>query len=227
MTPIKLRVGFCSVIMLGGIPVLSHTPPSPVQQQTSSAATVATSAPQQQQDGRIRIYIADSESWEISGGWGVSKGSGGGHESGGARPQTAEIIKTFMRGFDSHPRLQSIPKHLVHIASRFVFAHCSGNCSGSLSEASFFPSRLRSEPRKITRMEKRLNRFCVLAQEQDDAVMRIRPTRGRLRRLSRGMQPMRSRTTIYANMLGDARLCKLSSFTDHWDRADSLLTWET
>ena len=31
----------------------------------------------------------------MTGGWGAANGSGGGHESGGARPQTAEIIKTF------------------------------------------------------------------------------------------------------------------------------------
>ena len=46
-------------------------------------------------DGKIRVYVSDSQSWEVSGGWGASNGSGGGHESGGARPQTAEIIKTF------------------------------------------------------------------------------------------------------------------------------------
>lgn len=46
-------------------------------------------------DGKVRIYVTDSQSWEVSGGWGASNGSGGGHESGGARPQTAEIIKTF------------------------------------------------------------------------------------------------------------------------------------
>jgi hypothetical protein len=50
-----------------------------------------------------RVYVADSESWEIIGGWGMSgnrnaNGSGsvsGGYTAGGARPQTAEIIKTF------------------------------------------------------------------------------------------------------------------------------------
>ena len=31
----------------------------------------------------------------MTGGWGAANGAGGGHESGGARPQTAEIIKTF------------------------------------------------------------------------------------------------------------------------------------
>lgn len=54
-------------------------------------------------DARIRVYVADSQSWEIRGGWsaaghanwyGASWG-GGGYEAGGARPQTAEIIKTF------------------------------------------------------------------------------------------------------------------------------------
>jgi hypothetical protein len=55
-------------------------------------------------DGKIRIYVSDSESWEMVGGWGASGHqnsdgsggfSGGGHMSGGARPQTAEIMKTF------------------------------------------------------------------------------------------------------------------------------------
>jgi hypothetical protein len=55
-------------------------------------------------DGKIRIYVSDSESWEMVGGWGMSGHqnsdgsggfSGGGHMAGGARPQTAEIMKTF------------------------------------------------------------------------------------------------------------------------------------
>ncbi len=53
---------------------------------------------------KLRVYVTDSQSWEMRGGWGVSgnqnaNGSGsiagGGYEAGGARPQTAEIIKTF------------------------------------------------------------------------------------------------------------------------------------
>jgi len=48
----------------------------------------------------IRVYITDSQSWEVRGGWGASGDSGGGYAAGGytaggARPQTAEIIKTF------------------------------------------------------------------------------------------------------------------------------------
>lgn len=46
-------------------------------------------------DGKIRVFVTDSQSWEVHGGWGAANGSGGGSEAGGARPQTAEIIKTF------------------------------------------------------------------------------------------------------------------------------------
>ncbi len=44
---------------------------------------------------KTRVYVTDSKSWEVRGGVGVSGGGGGGSVSGGARPQTAEIIKTF------------------------------------------------------------------------------------------------------------------------------------
>lgn len=42
-----------------------------------------------------RVFVTDSKSWEISGGFGAADGAGGGSVKGGARPQTAEIIKTF------------------------------------------------------------------------------------------------------------------------------------
>jgi hypothetical protein len=42
-----------------------------------------------------RVFITDSQSWQISGSSGGSSSGFGGHTSGGARPQTAEIIKTF------------------------------------------------------------------------------------------------------------------------------------
>lgn len=42
-----------------------------------------------------RVFVTDSKSWEMSGGFGASGGVAGGSVSGGARPQTAEIIKTF------------------------------------------------------------------------------------------------------------------------------------
>ncbi len=44
---------------------------------------------------KIRVFITDSNSWQMSGGFGGSANGVGGGASGGARPQTAEIIKTF------------------------------------------------------------------------------------------------------------------------------------
>lgn len=42
-----------------------------------------------------RVFITDSQSWEMNGSGGGSNGSWGAQTHGGARPQTAEIIKTF------------------------------------------------------------------------------------------------------------------------------------
>jgi hypothetical protein len=44
---------------------------------------------------KVRVLVSDSSSWEIRGGIGASHNGLGGHLNGGARPQTAEIIKTF------------------------------------------------------------------------------------------------------------------------------------
>jgi hypothetical protein len=88
-----------SALVFAGVPVFAQQQqaPPPVQQQTPQTSPQPAPATTQgpASDGKIRIYVADSQSWEMSGGWGASNGSGGGHESGGARPQTAEIIKTF------------------------------------------------------------------------------------------------------------------------------------
>jgi hypothetical protein len=86
------------ILTFAVVPVLAQQSPAPVQQAPQAAAqaapiTTPTAGPPS--DGKIRIYVADSQSWEMTGGWAAANGSGGGHESGGARPQTAEIIKTF------------------------------------------------------------------------------------------------------------------------------------
>ncbi len=44
---------------------------------------------------KARVFITDSESWEMSGSGGGANGAWGAQTHGGARPQTAEIIKTF------------------------------------------------------------------------------------------------------------------------------------
>jgi hypothetical protein len=63
----------------------------PAPEQAGTSQQVGASAA----DKTVRVYITDSQSWEVRGGWGASGGTGGGSTPGGARPQTAEIIKTF------------------------------------------------------------------------------------------------------------------------------------
>ncbi len=63
-------------------------------------ALVTVSAAQESESAasandHARVFITDSQSWEVSGGGGGSSSGFGGASHGGARPQTAEIIKTF------------------------------------------------------------------------------------------------------------------------------------
>src|SRR5882724_4463590 len=44
---------------------------------------------------KARVFISDSQSWQMSGSAGGSNGTFAAHSNGGARPQTGEIIKTF------------------------------------------------------------------------------------------------------------------------------------
>ncbi len=48
-----------------------------------------------QDTSKPRVFITDSKSWQSSGGFAASSTGAAGSFSGGARPQTAEIIKTF------------------------------------------------------------------------------------------------------------------------------------
>jgi hypothetical protein len=48
-----------------------------------------------QEDSKPRVYIEQSDSWAVAGGLGGVDGVLGASTQGGARPQTAEIIKTF------------------------------------------------------------------------------------------------------------------------------------
>jgi hypothetical protein len=60
-----------------------------VAQQTTPSAAVPVATE------KARVFITDSESWEVSGSAAGSHGSFAAQSHGGARPQTAEIIKTF------------------------------------------------------------------------------------------------------------------------------------
>lgn len=64
----------------------------------ASAAAVAAEPTNAPSDGKVRVFVTDSQSWETRGGSaaGGNKNGWGGSSwmAGGARPQTAEIIKT-------------------------------------------------------------------------------------------------------------------------------------
>lgn len=56
----------------------------------------AAPAPQPSDTGvKPKVFVTDSQSWETRASAGGANGTWGAHASGGARPQTAEIIKTF------------------------------------------------------------------------------------------------------------------------------------
>jgi len=57
-----------------------------------AVAVLVTSAAAQD---KPRVFVTDSQSWEIQGSSGGAGGTFGGQVKGGARPQTAEIVKTF------------------------------------------------------------------------------------------------------------------------------------
>jgi hypothetical protein len=57
-----------------------------------AVAVLVTSAAAQD---KPRVFVTDSQSWEIQGSSGGSGGTFAGQVKGGARPQTAEIVKTF------------------------------------------------------------------------------------------------------------------------------------
>ena len=55
----------------------------------------AKGPPDLSDDGQLMVYVTDSKSWQSTGSFSFGQSGGGGYSTGGARPQTAEIIKTF------------------------------------------------------------------------------------------------------------------------------------
>ena len=77
------RAGFTVILpLLSSLSVAQSATPQPA----SSGASPEEHA---------RVFVTDSQSWEMSSGGGGTSGGFGGESHGGARPQTAEIIKTF------------------------------------------------------------------------------------------------------------------------------------
>jgi hypothetical protein len=70
-----------SALVFSGVPVSAQQQqaPPPLQQQTPQAAAQPAPATTQgpPSDGKIRIYVSDSQSWQMTGGWGAANGAGG------------------------------------------------------------------------------------------------------------------------------------------------------
>jgi hypothetical protein len=93
--------------------------------QQNPAPAVAT--PMAEQD-KPRVYVTDSNSWSTQGSAGGSNGSFAASSSGGARPQTAEIIKTFAERcpqviVNNRADASNYIVELDHEGGKSVFAH--------------------------------------------------------------------------------------------------------
>jgi len=60
-----------------------------------AALATTLTAGERHRPARPRVFVPDSESWSMGGGFSLDEdGFGGGDVQGGAKPQTAEIVKT-------------------------------------------------------------------------------------------------------------------------------------
>jgi hypothetical protein len=93
--------------------------------QQSPSSPVSTAASDQD---KPRIYVTDSNSWSTQGSAGGSRGTFAASSSGGARPQTAEIIKTFGQRcpqviVNNRADASNYIVELDHEGGKSVFAH--------------------------------------------------------------------------------------------------------
>lgn len=75
--------------------VVSHVRPLSITVFLFAAVIASLIEPVMADEHRPRVFITNSESWEVAGSAAGSGGTFASHTQGGARPQTAEIIKTF------------------------------------------------------------------------------------------------------------------------------------
>jgi hypothetical protein len=101
-------------------------------QPTAVADPAPTASPAAASDGKIRVFVTDSQSWETRGGSsaGGNRNGWGGSSwmAGGARPQTAEIIKTLNERCPEMTVTNNLPKAdfvltLDHEGGKGLMAH--------------------------------------------------------------------------------------------------------
>jgi len=68
---------------------------SKTSKSAAPAPTNHSNAVKEVPPGKPRVYVSDSQSWLMAGGFGASNGVAAGATSGGSSPQTVELIKTF------------------------------------------------------------------------------------------------------------------------------------
>lgn len=73
---------------------LTPTLALPVQDAPAPKADAQAQAETKSKDEKPRVFVSDSKSWAIAGGFAATRDAASGSIRGGARPQTAEIIKT-------------------------------------------------------------------------------------------------------------------------------------
>ena len=71
-----------------------HSPTPPTRSSSPASPSTEGQLPPEEQ-GRPRVYVSNSQSWLISGGFGGHYGTAAGATRGGSSPQTVEVIKTF------------------------------------------------------------------------------------------------------------------------------------
>jgi hypothetical protein len=120
--PLK-SLTLCSLVVLLGTGNSAFT-----QNQTAPAAAPAVASAGVPDATKPRVFITDSNSWQTMGSAGGANGAFAASSSGGARPQTAEIIKTFGQRcpqvtINSRPDVSAYVVQLEHEGGKSVFAH--------------------------------------------------------------------------------------------------------
>jgi hypothetical protein len=86
-----MRATLCAIALTLVLAVSAYATQNERQQQPQTSQQSEQSSPAE----KPRIFITDSQSWEMRGAAGGANGAFAAEMHGGARPQTAEIIKTF------------------------------------------------------------------------------------------------------------------------------------
>ena len=134
VVPTPSRQDVASPVSISGPTTFAYSAPvaSNVVPVTSQPATASAPSPAAVGDGKTRVFVTDSQSWETRGGSsaGGNRNGWGGSSwmAGGARPQTAEIIKTLNERCPELTVTNNLPKAdfvltLDHEGGKGLMAH--------------------------------------------------------------------------------------------------------